>query len=53
MTAMPEVLSNPETQLTGEKEWRLIVWNDPVTLMSYVAYVFRSISASPGIKLRA
>lgn len=39
---MPEVLSNPETQLTGEKEWRLIVWNDPVNLMSYVAYVFRS-----------
>ena len=22
--------------------WRVIVWNDPVNLMSYVVYVFRS-----------
>ncbi|MBK5250025.1 MAG: ATP-dependent Clp protease adapter ClpS [Actinomycetales bacterium] len=25
-----------------DRVWRTIVWNDPVNLMSYVAYVFRS-----------
>jgi len=24
------------------REWRTIVWDDPVNLMSYVTYVFRS-----------
>lgn len=28
--------------MVPEKAWRLIVWNDPVNLMSYVSYVFRS-----------
>ncbi|ALG28713.1 Clp protease ClpS [Glutamicibacter halophytocola] len=42
MTAMPDVLPEMETASTSEKPWRLIVWNDPVNLMSYVAYVFRS-----------
>ena len=42
MTAMPDVISNPETVKAQDKAWRLIVWNDPVNLMSYVSYVFRS-----------
>lgn len=42
MTAMPDVLPEIETATTDEKPWRLIVWNDPVNLMSYVSYVFRS-----------
>jgi len=42
MTAMPDVLSSPEIRESTEKAWRLIVWNDPVNLMSYVSYVFRS-----------
>ncbi|MGP9527722.1 MULTISPECIES: ATP-dependent Clp protease adapter ClpS [unclassified Glutamicibacter] len=42
MTAMPDVLPEIETAATNEKPWRLIVWNDPVNLMSYVSYVFRS-----------
>jgi ATP-dependent Clp protease adaptor protein ClpS len=25
-----------------DSPWRTIVWNDPVNLMSYVSYVFRS-----------
>jgi ATP-dependent Clp protease adaptor protein ClpS len=25
-----------------ERPWTTVVWNDPVNLMSYVAYVFRS-----------
>ena len=42
MTAMPDVLSSPEIRESTEKAWRLIVWNDPVNLMSYVSYVFRT-----------
>lgn len=29
-------------QLSLGRPWQVIVWNDPVNLMSYVAYVFRS-----------
>ena len=34
----------PEVDATVEPEtpWVTIVWNDPVNLMSYVAYVFRT-----------
>ena len=41
---MPEVLEDvvvdEETLL--DVPWTTIVWNDPVNLMNYVAYVFRS-----------
>lgn len=30
-----------------ERPWRTIVWNDPVNLMSYVAFVFRSYFGFP------
>lgn len=26
----------------GSRPWQTVVWNDPVNLMSYVVYVFRS-----------
>jgi ATP-dependent Clp protease adaptor protein ClpS len=29
-------------QLLAERPWQTIVWDDPVNLMSYVSYVFRS-----------
>ena len=43
-------LTEGDTDLTTELEnilaadtpWNVIVWNDPVNLMTYVAYVFRS-----------
>lgn len=31
-----------EQQLLLDAPWVTIVWNDPVNLMSYVSYVFRS-----------
>lgn len=34
-------LEREETQTAVDKPWNVIVWNDPVNLMSYVAYVFR------------
>lgn len=31
-----------EDMLAVDTPWQVIVWNDPVNLMSYVTYVFRS-----------
>ncbi|TDE97376.1 ATP-dependent Clp protease adapter ClpS [Occultella glacieicola] len=49
MVAATEIpLAAPETDVeealrpASDRPWRTIVWNDPVNLMSYVAYVFRS-----------
>lgn len=44
MTAMPDVLEHVEQvqALQVDQPYVLIVWNDPVNLMSYVSYVFRS-----------
>lgn len=43
MTA-PVELERPEAEVTvvPDTPWITLVWNDPVNLMSYVAYVFRS-----------
>lgn len=32
----------PDEILRPDKPWVTIVWNDPVNLMSYVTYVFRT-----------
>lgn len=41
-----QALEHPETDVP----WVTIVWNDPVNLMSYVAYVFRSYFGYPEVK---
>lgn len=40
----PVEVDEPEVEETVEVEspWITLVWNDPVNLMSYVAYVFRT-----------
>ncbi|MGI4895585.1 MAG: ATP-dependent Clp protease adapter ClpS [Janthinobacterium lividum] len=40
----PVELERPEADLASDvaAPWVTIVWNDPVNLMSYVAYVFRT-----------
>ena len=50
MTVYPGPVAAPDQQqdeqaaeaLRSARPWRTIVWNDPVNLMSYVTYVFRS-----------
>jgi ATP-dependent Clp protease adaptor protein ClpS len=44
MTAMPDVLEHVEQAQAHELDqpYILIIWNDPVNLMSYVSFVFRS-----------
>jgi ATP-dependent Clp protease adaptor protein ClpS len=43
---MADILEDVEIQVDEQLQlgepWVTIVWNDPVNLMSYVAYVFRS-----------
>lgn len=43
-TPTPVEIAEPDEDLVVELEdpWVTIVWNDPVNLMSYVAYVFRN-----------
>ncbi|MBZ2196262.1 ATP-dependent Clp protease adapter ClpS [Occultella gossypii] len=40
--ATPEADIEEGIRPAHDRPWRTIVWNDPVNLMSYVAYVFRS-----------
>ena len=47
---MPETIEAPVTaepdleELVGtDRPWLVIVWNDPVNLMSYVTYVFQKL----------
>jgi len=43
-TPTPTELERPESDeiIQLDMPWVTLVWNDPVNLMSYVAYVFRS-----------
>jgi ATP-dependent Clp protease adaptor protein ClpS len=40
----PAVLDRPEAveDQSTDRPWTTVVWNDPINLMSYVAYVFQS-----------
>jgi len=40
--AEPDVTHLPDENTLLSKPWVTIVWNDPVNLMSYVTYVFRT-----------
>ena len=42
--SLPLTVEEPGVResISRDTPWRTIVWNDPVNLMSYVSYVFRS-----------
>ena len=42
VTTTPEQDTHREADVRGAEPWVTIVWNDPVNLMNYVAYVFES-----------
>jgi ATP-dependent Clp protease adaptor protein ClpS len=44
-TPMPVELEEPGTEevIEPDKPWLVIVWNDPINLMSYVTYVFQKL----------
>lgn len=40
MSTLPQ--HEEKTVATVDEPWRVVVWNDPVNLMSYVTYVFET-----------
>ena len=44
-TPMPVELEEPGTDeaIEPDRPWLVIVWNDPINLMSYVTYVFQKL----------
>lgn len=42
LAPLEERLAEPDELLSTDVPWVTIVWNDPVNLMSYVAFVFRT-----------
>ena len=47
MTAFPDELTLKDESVTTDTPWVTIVWDDPVNLMSYVTYVFRTYFGYP------
>lgn len=58
MTTAPVEIERPEADeatepiVDAELPWTTVVWNDPINLMSYVAYVFESYFGYPKSKAR-
>jgi ATP-dependent Clp protease adaptor protein ClpS len=46
---LPEIGEQTKEKVESafEKSWNVIVWNDPVNLMSYVVFVFMKVLAFP------
>ncbi len=51
-TVAPDRVDLPDTDEVEERDtpWKVVVWNDPVNLMSYVVYVFRKLFGFPEAK---
>lgn len=43
MTSSPRHDEFGDIQVDLDRPWNLVVWNDPVNLMTYVVYVFRKL----------
>ncbi len=45
MSTMPTEVKEPDVgeDVTTDRPWVVIVWNDPVNLMSYVTFVFQKL----------
>jgi ATP-dependent Clp protease adaptor protein ClpS len=44
-TTAPQRVDVPDTgqDVAADRPWQVVVWNDPVNLMSYVVHVFRKL----------
>lgn len=47
MSKLPQTLEKPEavesTRAEPSRPWNVIVWNDPINLMTYVTFVFQKL----------
>jgi ATP-dependent Clp protease adaptor protein ClpS len=39
----PVIVPDTDEEISIDKPWLVVVWNDPVNTMSYVVYVFRKL----------
>lgn len=46
---LPEIIEDTKEKIENAfaKNWNVIVWNDPINLMSYVVFVFMKVLAFP------
>ena len=51
-TIAPERAQDPgqEDRVAADRPWLVIVWNDPINLMSYVTWVFQKLFGYPRAK---
>ena len=49
MTVAPDQVDAPDVdeRHATARSWQVVVWNDPVNLMSYVVWVFRKLFGHP------
>ena len=49
MASAPTIVRDPDVEVTTERDvpWIVIVWNDPINLMSYVTWVFQKLFGFP------
>jgi ATP-dependent Clp protease adaptor protein ClpS len=54
VSVAPVEVERPATgeDISVDRPWVTIVWNDPVNLMSYVTYVFQQVFGYPKAKAR-
>ena len=52
MTVMPVEVDEPTSDdvVVPDRPWVVIVWNDPINLMSYVTWVFQKLFGYPRAK---
>lgn len=48
-TTAPQRVDRPDVDedIKQDRPWQVVVWNDPVNLMSYVVHVFRKLFGYP------
>jgi ATP-dependent Clp protease adaptor protein ClpS len=46
-------IAEPETDVSPDRPWITIVWDDPINLMSYVTHVFMTVFGYPKAKATA
>ena len=49
MASAPTIVRDPDVDIVTERDipWIVIVWNDPINLMTYVTWVFQKVFGFP------
>ena len=49
MASAPTIVRDPDVDVVTERDipWIVIVWNDPINLMTYVTWVFQKVFGFP------